>query len=316
MIKTILPIVFYLFIHDCFAQQGNQTYVYKDTVITGLDTIKLFHTKLKVNLQSKKNFSFAASQGDTILYSLQKENNRRMKYRVIKPNAEENEYSLDEEVKDRRLDTEAGTGNYNLQFKNRSFKKNHVVVELTKVKGWKRTEKVKVIPPAEDSVWVVINDTIPRVVLEEVYYIGAKKNIRMDSKRVIEFEFVRDSVPAYWGYLVGFGKEYQSEIEKLIDLKTQQPIGDPLVAHFMKQFRDFPYSQSNRAKMNLSGPKVNKHFNTTAYDLNTGRKGVYKLSVVNTDEVVGEYVYFKVVAFDLVKKSAMKMPKSEANKMK
>ncbi|MBK6265132.1 hypothetical protein JKA74_08790 [Marivirga sp. S37H4] len=316
MIKAILPIVFYLLIYDCLGQQGNETYVYKDTVITGLDTINLIHTKLKVRLFSKRDFSFEAGQGDTILYSLQKENNRRMKYRLIKPNAEEKEYRLDEDVKNSRLDTEAGAGNYILQLRNRSFRRNNVVIDLKKVKGWKRTEKVKVNPPAEDSVWVVINDTIPRVVIEGTYYIGAKKNIRMESKKVIEFEFVSDSVPAYWAYLVGFGKEYQSEIETLIDLKTQQPIGDPLVAYFMKQFSGFPYSQSKRARMNLSGPKVNKDFNTTAYDLNTGKRGVYKLSVVNKDEVVGEYVYLRVVAFDLVKKSEMKVPESELKKMK
>ncbi|ELR71186.1 hypothetical protein C900_02990 [Fulvivirga imtechensis AK7] len=288
----------------------------KDTVISGVDTLKLIHTKVKVWIKAKKRFSFEVGPGDTILYSLQKQNNTRMKYKVIKPNEEEKEYVLSEDIKNMPLETGAGAGNYTLEFKNQSFKTNYVVIDLKNVKSWKRIEKLKKEPPKQDSVSVVIYDTIPRVVLEDTYYIGAKKNIKAGFEKVIAFEFVADSVPCYWSYLVGFGKKYQEDVNGLVNLETQQPVGDPLVAYFNGRFQSFLPSQSNRAKLSLKGPGVDRHFATTDFDTTYGRKGAYQLSLTNKDEVVGEYVYFKVVAFDFVKKEEIKVPVSEYKKMK
>lgn len=317
MTRAILFLLLLFGAQICFSQDDTKLYVLKDTIITGVDTVNLIHTTLKVLPKLKRKFSFEATQGDTILYSLSKQKNTKMKYFVVKPNAEEKEYPLDADVKNVRLETDGGTGSYVLELKNRSFiTTNHITIDLKQVHGWKRTEKIKKDPPKEDSVVVAINDTVPRIIIDATYYLGARKNIKAESNKLITFEYVADSVPCYWSYMVGFGKDFGTQANNLIDLETQQPVGDPLVAWFTRQYQDFPYSQSQRAKMSLDGPGVSKQFNTTDYGTYHGKRGVYELSVTNKDEVVGDYIYFKVVAFDFVKKGEIKVPMSEYKKMK
>lgn len=302
-----------------FAWQGDdgKQYVLEDTTISGVDTVKLIQTKLKLGLKARRKFTFDVAAGDTILYSLTKEKARKMKYKVINPAGEEKEYHLKEDVRNERLDTEnGGAGTYALEFRNQSFRKNYVIIDLKKAKGWKRVEQVRRELPAEDSVVVVMYDTVPRVVMEGTYYLGARKNIKAEYKKELEFAFPADSVPCRWAYIAGFGKEYETKLSELVDLKTQQPVGDALVSFFKTGIPRFPYAESERANLRLAGPGVSKGFSATDYGLYGGRQGVYKLSVTNEDEVVGEYVYYKVVAFDFIKKSEVKVPLSQYKKMK
>jgi len=297
------------------AQEDEKLYAFKDTVITEIDTLGLIHTKVKVWLMTNKKFHFDVAATDTILYSLKKEKDAKMKYVIIKPNDEKSESKFDEEIKNKKLEADAGAGSYTFEFKNRSLKTNHVIIDLKKVNKKTRTEQIP-IEPKIDSVTVILYDTVSRVVVDDTYYLGAKKNIRQEYRKNISFEFVKDSVPSRWMYIVAFGKNYSEKLAAIVDLETQQPVTEPLVALFKGKYLDFPYSKSERLKLRLTGPNINEVINTTETGARGGRFGKYNLSIMNEDEVVGEYVYFKVVAFDLIKNSEIRMPKSEYEKMK
>ena len=269
----------------------------RDTMIFSYDTTHLDTSeKLKVGLIRKKNYSYNATAGDTILYSIKKENLNPMKYKIIKPNDDKKEYDLAEDVVNQLLEVDS-TGQYTFQFKNKSIKRNKVVVTLKGVNKVGHIQQIPVDPvPIIDTLWTVIHDTVPQLIFEETFYVGAKKNIRAEYEIMTSYEFA-DSVPCHWSYVVGFGKDYGETLGTLIDLKTQEPIGDPLIAYYAQGFNSFPESQSQRARLNLKGPIVNKNISRTAVGTYKADKGVYQLTLSNKDEVVGEYVYFKVMGF-------------------
>ncbi|UII27392.1 hypothetical protein LVD15_02880 [Fulvivirga maritima] len=289
-----------------------QQFTLEDSTYSGIDTVTLLHTRMKVWVMTKKKFPFQVNAGDSLLYTLKKEKDVKMKYRIVFPDNTEKQFMIDDQVENMPLPTDAGAGTYTLEILNRSLKNNYVTITLKQAKGWTETTKIKV-PIIVDSVTVAVYDTVPRLVLDDTYYLGARRNIKEDYRKTVEFDIApaKDKAPLYWAFLIGFGREYGAEANNQVDIKTQQPVGDPLVAFFMKNRNEFPESESKKIELSLKGPGVNSSYHTTAYGTVNKHPGHYTLAVINDDEVVGEYVYFKVMAFDFVKSGEKKVPKKK-----
>ncbi|MEL7001721.1 MAG: hypothetical protein AAFN93_03195 [Bacteroidota bacterium] len=92
-----------------------------------------------------------------------------------------------------------------------------------------------------------------------------------------------------------------------MNLITQEPIGDPLVALGMGKINKLPKTARDNLKFEFKGRGVSVKETIDSYDVIHFPKDTYEdqleITLSNSDEVVGAYIYVKVVAFKKIPQS-------------
>ncbi|MEM6830664.1 MAG: hypothetical protein AAGA66_05220 [Bacteroidota bacterium] len=287
----------------------------RDTIYSGVNEIQILQAQIKPGFLFKKKFFFPVVQGDTLSYTLTKQlPNKKVKYWTRQQGVKSKRMELSEKKEEQLIITQTSTDQYGFAFKRKGLKKNDVNLTINRLKKWTKTDQLtdttfKAIPPAPP---VIAYDTTTKLVTEQTYYVGSVRNIRAKDRVLVTLDFSDDpylqASDGYMTFLIGFGKQFESEMQRLSANYALLPIaakfGDPLTAFFANEFNGFPTSNPRKIKLQLKrGSQVIRRnfYNTTTGTIGRERT-TYTLSIANPNEVAGEYVYVKVMAIDVTQK--------------
>lgn len=277
----------------------------KKEFINGVDTTDFLSHNFKLGRRGKEEMTFSFQNSDTVLYSFSKVNDFRTFLQIVDPKGGLlfNNYITSKGVYGSfAADT---TGAYTFRLKNKSFKPNEVLMNLKTIETWQDT--IIKVKPAIPITPPPIYDTIPEILIEELIYLAARKNIKSEYKKTLSFEFDKDVNCVFGTYVIAVGKEYPEEINAMVDLVTQEPLGDPLVAYGLQKIDGLPVKDENKIQFEFKGRGVNQKGTSDRYDKFdfplAKYKEEYKIEVSNNDEIIGAYVYVKVVSFKRVQQT-------------
>ena len=288
---------------SAFTLAQDSTLYKVDTIpVTVIDTLQIPVIQLNLGRRSKRKVNIVLKEPDVLIYSVKGFNPQKANITITDPKPAT---ILHKKIKSGDVGNVEGSyeietsGSYLFTVKNKSLKNNTFEFNLKLIQETIENQpKITVFeqPPEKHE---FVYDTVIEIVHEEQFYLGAKKNIVDESLKVIDFQFPKGKVPTYWNYVVGFGETYGNDLKNVIDPITKQPIADPLVELGKGKSNNLPESENKNIKVSLKTPN-NTIFNAQLNNEHLARRGNYTFTLTNKDQVVGEYIYIKIVSYSRI----------------
>lgn len=149
----------------------------------------------------------------------------------------------------------------------------------------------------------IIYDTIPDVMMDSVFYVGAVRDYIHPSQRTLEIPLGETENILFWAILYGVGREFEKEYEQLLTLISGEPLAigatDPLAAFGMGYIKKLPGPGNPDVKFFPSGDILDFLDPPTRinYGIMRYADSAPYLSFENQSKSVGHNVYVKVVVF-------------------
>jgi hypothetical protein len=149
----------------------------------------------------------------------------------------------------------------------------------------------------------VVYDTIPDVMMDSVFYLGATRDFINSSQRTIEISLGETENILFWAILYGVGREFEREYLQLQSLIEGKPLAagatDPLAAFGLGYLKKLPGPGNPDVAFFPSG-EINDYLEPPVrsnYGLMPSTDSTPYLLFENQSKSVGHNVFVKVVVF-------------------
>ena len=152
----------------------------------------------------------------------------------------------------------------------------------------------------------IVYDSLPVLMMDSIVYLGAQRDYVNKSEGVMYFDFQSDSTVAFWTLLYGAGKEFKSQLDRLLIVDETYSITrdfqDIILSYLNSQNKNLPdignkdvnfYPSQQLIKDNAANSLDNNFFvlNNLCCD--------FQVKFENHLKSTGQKVYFMVLGFQL-----------------